>query len=377
MTPLWDVVADDDIAFAGETAAFLGQFCPPEADPVWSEEYFRWKLGDANPAGTGFCTLARHDGKVIGSTTITRKRIWLGDRVEIGGEIGDTYTDADYRRQGQAAVKYPGQDSETAYLNRSVFGRLVAETRARAEAAGLGLIYGTPNANSLPGYHNRLGFPEYVTQVTENFHRPTVGGIAERFSLPRASLPLLVPFDRLCSLVGDALSRIQAPGFDVAPFDGDDAEIDALWDRTKHDLPFSLVRDAQWFRYRFQAHPLNTYEMFQVRRGPDLAALLVTRTFVTMRGRPYMYIADWLAGKNEGNALKRALNAALRRVTPATIDGVLLWAEQGSDMAAQARRSGFLARGKSSLIFADTAAARELAQRAPRLEFSIAFSDNV
>ena len=377
VTPLWAVVVDDKLARATEAAAFLQSFCPPAADPVWSADYFRWKLGATNPAGAGFCTLALFDNRVIGCATITRKRLWGGEREEIGGELGDCYTDPAFLRRGRAAINFPGRTSDTDYLNRSVFGRMVTETRERAEAAGLRLIYGTPNANAMPGYRKRLGFPEYESHRTENYLRPTVAGLGERFPVLRPWTAVLAPLDRVCALVGDAAAGLRAPGLTVTPFEGDDGEIDALWDRVKIAVPFSLVRDARWFRYRFDTHPLNKYDLLAVRRGGDLRALVVTRRFITMRGRPYCYIADWLFADEDARCFARALARIVRVTPPRDFDGVLLWAEERSSVAAMARANVFMPRGKSPIVFADTAEAAALALRAPRIDFSIAFSDNV
>ena len=87
---LWTVLANDhlDPEITQKASEFLQTFLPSESPPVWSAEHFNWKLGDANPAGPGFMTVALHDGKVIGVTTITRKRFWDGHKEVAAAESG-------------------------------------------------------------------------------------------------------------------------------------------------------------------------------------------------------------------------------------------------------------------------------------------------
>lgn len=382
MTVLWDVVVDDRLDRAADTAAFLQSFCPPDADPIWSAEYLRWKLSASNPAGPGYCTVATHGDRVVGSATMARRRMWFDDRVQVGVELGDVYTDPAFRRTGAAALPFDAERAaarklDPGYLSRSVFGRLVTETRMRAEADDIRLIYGTPNENALPGYCNRLDFFELLTHRTENFLRPTVIGLSIKLPALGRGIRMLAPLDRFAALLRDGIARLSTSGATVAPFDGPDDEIDRLWDSAKRGMTFSLVRDSTWFRYRYGTHPLNRYELLAVRRGGALQALVVTRRFVTMRGRPYLYVADWLFEAAYAQAFGRALAYAVRAAAADDVDGVLLWAENRSLAAGVARANGFLRRGKSSIVFANGSEAEKLARQAPQLDMTIGSSDNV
>ena len=182
MTKIWDIIIADDLSKIGDAAKFLQSFYPPEIDTIWSEDYFRWKLGKQNPAGAGFMTLAICDNNVVGTTTITKKRLWINGKLIIGGEIGDTYTHPDFLRQGKPAALHKLTPDPEAYLNKSIFGRLVTETISRATNAGVSIIYGTPNANSMPGYTKRLNFIEYKNYPNRNYIRPTPLGVTHKVS---------------------------------------------------------------------------------------------------------------------------------------------------------------------------------------------------
>jgi len=77
--------------FLDETADSLRRSCEPE--------YYRWKLFD-NPLRQGVFYLAYSDGKVVGMTTITPKRLCIGGKLIDGGEIGDTFTHPEWQRKG-------------------------------------------------------------------------------------------------------------------------------------------------------------------------------------------------------------------------------------------------------------------------------------
>lgn len=146
MVKRWQVRIVDDLddSILGADSEFLHSFMPAGTEAIWSADYFKWKLGDSNPAGRGFMTVAMHDGAIVGVTSVTRKRFWSVDSEIAVDEIGDTYSHPDYRRDSHASEPHSTTSDMDAYVNRSIFGRLVTETRERAKKAGISLIYRTP-----------------------------------------------------------------------------------------------------------------------------------------------------------------------------------------------------------------------------------------
>lgn len=370
--PVWDSVGDDTLSRAGEAADFLQGFCPPGADPVWSASAFAWKLGPANPAGPGFLSLGLCEDKVVATTSITLKRLWIDGREVIGGEIGDTYTAAAFRRGGQPRHLAAGNSDAKAYVNRSIFGRLVSETSGRAHKAGIGIIYGTPNANSMPGYVKRLGFHEMRGHVNANFLRPSLGNLARRAGL--AALPV-AELDRLATWIGRTIAQVLTPGMSVEEITHPGDDIDGLWHQLRGGLDFAPVRDSRWFQHRFLDHPLVHYRLLALRRRGRLQAVAVIRRFVTVSGRPFCYVADWLAPADR-RVLMRVLAEAAWRDSGGT-DGVLLWAGADSVAASAARASLFLRRPASPIILAGTPAGLDLLAGRPCVDFTLAASDNV
>ena len=122
MSDVWHVVNDDKLGQVDLVVDFLmGEYCPTDSDPIWSAEYFRWKLGAANPAGTGYLTLAVAGGKVVGTVSLTRKRLLIGGKEYHGGEVGDSYSSANMRRGGQPAELSSGDNDKNSYINKSIF----------------------------------------------------------------------------------------------------------------------------------------------------------------------------------------------------------------------------------------------------------------
>ena len=139
----WRMVVGDNLdqVTAKDIATFISGFAAAgRYRTTLGAEHFLWKVRN-NPSGPGFVTLAvdKEDGRIVGTTTVTRRRIWFRRQLIDGAQIGDTFTDASYQRQG-------------------IFTSLVEASRERAIADGVQLIYGTPNSNSLPGYEKKCSF---------------------------------------------------------------------------------------------------------------------------------------------------------------------------------------------------------------------------
>ncbi len=132
-------IADDlDYPTALNISNFLSTFSTDTDERirrVTSAEYFLWKISE-NPAGKGFVTLSMDREKIVGTLTMTQKKLFFKGKLISAVEIGDVFTDPAYQRQG-------------------IFTSLVIATRDRAIDNGVQLIYGTPNEIALPGYEKK------------------------------------------------------------------------------------------------------------------------------------------------------------------------------------------------------------------------------
>lgn len=101
-------------------------------------DFDQWRYFNG-PEGPCPAVLALDGRKVIGFYTGLPTRMRLGPEVISGIQSMDTLTHPDYQRQG-------------------IFITLAEACYALAKGRGFEMIYGFPNANSYPGFVNRLNF---------------------------------------------------------------------------------------------------------------------------------------------------------------------------------------------------------------------------
>jgi hypothetical protein len=360
----WLTVNDDSLARAGQTADFLQrEFCPPGADPIWSADYFRWKLGAANPAGAGYISLAVLDDEVVGTVSLTRKRIICNGVEGIGGEVGDTYSSASVRRSSRPAEVSRLDPDPESYVNKSIFGRLASEVRARAEADGITLIYGTPNKNAYPGWVRRLGYFDFEACRNSSFSRPTADFLVNRVRPLKLAGPLLRGMEgMMAALHGKLANRGRAlEAGDALP---QAEELDALWLSLRPAQGFSLIRDAVYWRHRYVEHPLARYSFHPIRENGRLLGLAVSRLLSITGGRRAVSVAEWLLDPTI--PFDVVLAAVMRTHRDSGAELFHLWTNAGGPEATAARRSLFSERHRIPIVFADTPDARTLDARAFR-----------
>lgn len=377
MSDVWHVVNDDKLGQVDLVVDFLmGEYCPTDSDPIWSAEYFRWKLGAANPAGTGYLTLAVAGGKVVGTVSLTRKRLLIGGKEYHGGEVGDSYSSANMRRGGQPAELSSGDNDKNSYINKSIFGRLASMTRYRAEADGVRLIYGTPNRNAYPGWTKRLNYFDFERCRIAAFLRPTprlviaihpkisaLGGVLRSFEAVSTGL-LKLAYGRTARR-GQTIER----GVPIV------AEIDELWGRTRSIGNFSLVRDGAYWTHRYLEHPLAKYELFSIRESGRLCGVVATRMFTAGKGRRQLAVVEWM--NEESVSFGWVLAEIVSHHKDSGIDFYHLYASEGTKEASAVTRNLFLRRPRVPVVLADTPEALRLKLDSCRVEMYLGSTDAV
>jgi hypothetical protein len=379
MIHYWSAVNDDQLKLADKAVEFLQkEFCPPGADPMWSTEYFRWKLGSTNPAGKGYLSLAMLDDRVVGTTIIVKKRLLINGNECIGGEVQDAYSSAAIRRNGRCSNLSPKNPDPYCYVNKSIFGRLTSDVRDRAEANGISILYATPtkkNSNSFPGFVNKLGFFDCKGFQVGSFSRPTSKLVAQM----HPSLSFLRAFLRKIELSSIALQEIfynrgLRRNLTVEHGVPSAYELDQLWNRLKPVKGFSLIRDASYWRYRYSEHPIAQYTFFTIRARGYLVGIIVTRLFRTIGRKRVVAIAEWM--KDDCISFGYLLSMALNYYKNSDVDIFNLWAEKPIEKKALVRNL-FFSGGGVHVILADTPDARSLVTKAAINNFYLGSSDNV
>ena len=376
MAVTWLTVNGDDLKLVDKAADFLREeFWPADGDPVWSAEYFRWKLGSANPAGSGYVSLAMMDGQVVGVVSLTKKRLLIDGKETIGGEVGDAYSSARMRRHAHPADLSALDSDPKSFINRSIFGRLASDVRARAESDGISIIYGTPNHNAYPGWTKRLGYFELFGYNNQSFSRPTWRMLLKKFPHVAFASRLLQAAENAMVTAHACLWRIIAREFVFDQRPPSEEELEQLWSRTKPSMGLSLVRNSAYWQYRYGSHPLAEYSLFSVRVKGVLVSVIAVRLASIAAGKPILSIVEWLAEKKVpfGYVLSHIIHAC----KDWNIDVFNLWANASGMEAKAARRSLFSARGKVPIILADTPQGREINSMAAEFHFFLGSTDAV
>jgi len=382
----WDVLILDDLqeSYLKKASDFLQSYLPKGVDPNWSPEYFRWKL-EKNPAGRGFMTCAvSSNGDVVGVTSITPKKLWYENRVVTAAEIGDTYTHPSFLKKGRfkrAAKRdpIPGKGVKEDYFDKSIFGRLVKETRERAERSGITVIYGTPNENSRPGYEKRLNFRAHPSAEIETYVRPTAEGICSRYPVPRLFHALVrwvgkIPESALSlywSLIG------KAKRYSIVKVDKPTEGFDRLWDELKHQYRFSIVHDKEFFQHRFFDHPLGKYQVYKTACKGKICGVFVVRTFNDFNGKKCCVLADWIYDELKPKLFPVMLAHAIDHNRKNGIQYYSAWAGQNGAEKSALKGQGFFPRGTCPVIFYLNDEGSAVLQNGAGLHFTVASTDNV
>ena len=377
MNEIWSFINDDSLSLMDKTATFLmGEFCSSDADPIWSADYFRWKLGSVNPAGAGYISLAIADDSVVGTLSITRKRLIIDGNECIGGELGDGYTSATWRQIGRPENLSQYDTNPNSYINKSIFGRLATETRARAEADGISIIYGTPNNNAYPRWIQRLGCFDLKRFTIKSFVHPTsrvitsiypktriIGGALK--SIEAGSVVLLRNFNKIrCGR--NWTIEAEVPSL---------VELDEIWARLKPSIGFAFVRDAKYWRHRYQEHPLAKYIFFAVREYGKLCGIIVTRLYNSLNGKRHLAILEWM--NDEQVSFSRVITEILYFFQDYEIDVFHCYAIESTKEASALKKSMFVPRSRIPVIFADTPMARSIQAKCRRFDFHLGSTDAV
>ena len=373
----WSTVHDDQLELVDKTTVFLqGEFCLEGADKLWSPEYFIWKLGDSNPAGKGYMSLAVENGQVVGSISLTKKRLLINGKECLGGEIGDSYTSTAIKRRGRPSELSTIDPNPKSYKNKSIFGRLASEVRSRAESDGVSIIYGTPNKYSHPGYIKNLDYLNLQDYVNKSYFRPTSKLLIKEYPALKKIHFLLrglelfsIAFQKFIytNLLGRGIT------FDTSLPDYD--EINQLWTRTKPRRGFSLVRDAAYWKHRYVEHPLASYSFFSVRKNGCLIGLSVTRLFSSEKDKSSISVVEWMTDNDV--KFEYALSLILDFYKNSGVDFYYLWAQESSKEAIAALKNLFILKRNAPIIIANTKDAQFMRSSSKDINFYLGSSDAI
>lgn len=290
----WEVRSLDDLDSNGLqlVSNFFNEQFPGVFYPKCTPEIFKWKLGSSNSAGRGFITAAIHQGGVVGVFTLTRKSM-AKDGIEVAvGEIGDAYTHPQFRRGGKCVSPNEHLGQIDPYYEKSIFGRLVAETLFRAKMSGVKFVYGTPNAVAKPSYIKRLEFLECDG-----------GRIFSKYLLTKyfknaLFLSLIInAMSKLNHFYSKSLMRMYFGRDSICEVSGADVISDSYFNNElvpSRGNELEMLINSEYIQNRYINHPTLEYSFFRIRSRSRNLGYIISTEIVRASGIRTMVISDWI-----------------------------------------------------------------------------------
>ncbi len=331
-----------------------------------SKEYYEWKVLK-NPYKQGKIYLERKQGIVVGSASITPKRILIGGKDLIAAEIGDTFTHPEHRRQG-------------------IFSRGVGACTKFALTQGIQVIYGTPNSQSLPGYQNKLGYPPcpFVKLSYMTKHRLSLLGIIRSIAklvLRRKLDPFLL---YLSAMSKQRFSRasfscrkgtVTEESFDILTVDEFTDEIDGLWGSPRY--VFFTIRDKTYLNWRYFENP-DEYHAIVAKKDDNYLGYVVTKL---SRDRRVGAICDFITIDDRLDVFHLLIREAEKNLKKAGAERIDLWCVDNSPYYRALLDQAYCDQGPASrrpiIVFSGSDYGKTLLKTEGKWHFVRSDSDNV
>ena len=322
-----------------------------------SMDYFQWKIAD-NPVRPGVINLVRTPAGIGSVTSLTPKVLFVKGEKLPAAEIGDTFTDQAYQRQG-------------------LFTMLVNQTRVDGNGLGIDFIYGTPNDQSLSGYKKHANFKPITGINVRALDFPVHVQMALQVRLPWIVSYSVGFFWALLvklwlwaqTLINYSYSwRIEEVS--VLPVDWD-----FFWEEARSNNDFLLSREREYLKWRYFDNPYR-YHVLIARQKERISGHLVYRLVMDEK-MPTLRIADYLSSPGEESVLARLLTRVVQAALEMGAVKVSAWCPLANPHFRQFSAYGFHAGGESPVICHQSAVARKIQQECKTWHFSLGDSDNV
>ena len=286
---------DDEPSIRGLLAVTLPG--NPKVDPrVMQWQYHEGPYGDATQ------WVWEHDGRIVGCYALLHVPLLIGGEPAKGAISADAATAADYQGRG-------------------LFSTIIEESERWGAEHGFVVAIFFPAAMSMiPRRARSLGWPfrTYILSLNPQW-------FAERLPVPAgAARALGSTLFRTPAGIADDVSTTLPAG------------LDELWERMRPDLPFGIVKDSAWWRWRFAGHPLKPYRYVSVYDGDSLVAAAVVVDREALGGK-VTYVLELLAATRP--AARRAIGAVVEAVDD-DVDAIALLALPGTPQSRAARAAG-------------------------------------
>src|SRR4030042_178440 len=319
-------------------------------------EFWRWKFLN-NPVGAGEVWLTEDGDMLIGTTSITPKKMKIREMIVPAAEIGDTFTHPDYQKRG-------------------IFTTLVGLSREHALSRGISFIYGTPNNQSLPPYERRCSFAQTPSVEVANMVRPVnMRSVLRTVTKSRVLATVASPFLTMAYALLFRLNRKQSKsGISITQVDSFPDEVEALWAGNSQSYDVIQVRDKAYLEWRYVTNP-GDYTILVARRAEVVVGYMVAKTRFA-RSLRLGCVADFLILRDDVDVFRELLIETFERLRRDGVDLVYCWTND-TRFQRVLRRTGFLRYMRQPVICYQNELGKDVVGNQYRWYFTVGDSDNI
>lgn len=318
---------------------------------------FHWKIV-TNYIQPGILNIIKDNETIAAITSLVPKRLYFKNRKVIVSEIGDTYVDVNYRRNG-------------------LFTIVGNKTRKDATDEGIHFVYGLPNKLALPGWKKRANFRVMENLIVRSFIRPTdFRSILQKkihwsLSMIFGSFLTLVSFIyfRFKVLVSYTNRSLSIHEEDHLPDDWDD-----FWTKAKEGFDFIIERDRSAMEWRYFKNP-NKYKYIFIRKNNVLVGYLIYRIIHDDESKKLM-IADYLTIPGHEDALSEGIIHVVNLSFKYCASVSALWCVEAGPYQKVFSRYGFIDREAIPVISYKNEFSDQI-ELCSSWHFTLADSDNI
>ena len=260
-----------DLQTFSEFRSLIGDHAPYYAR-YRGPDFYRWKYFEG-PVLPTCVRLAEDEGKLVGSLGCMFRRLKVGDRTLLLGELIDGFVHPEYRRRG-------------------LFSMLIDAIGVQADADGVDIIFGKPNDNSFPAFV-KMGYEEVfqlkpmakVLDSGEILRQRVRNRLLRGLARPLAAVYRMLAFRGASAPLPAGVTVTEARRFDP--------RVDDLWRRVAARQAVSVVRDREYLSWRYNPDPCG-YGLLLAHRGESLVGFVVFKQEEPEEGMQRGYIADLL-----------------------------------------------------------------------------------
>lgn len=351
MENTYEVILDDKLLYLKQAVDFLNL---TNKDIGWSVENMYKKLGHENPSGRGYLAVAIYNNKVIGTASLTKKTALVNGVMVKVAEVGDTYTNPIFRRILKPSNYYRLNTNPESYVNKSMFGRLLTEVRDAALEDGIEIIYGTPNANSFPGYTKHLGFNETENYKINSYCHYKLGYLIKKIKI-KFKL-------RINNRISNKLKKINI-NLDKEEYDK------FIQNYLELNYDFIIHKDFNYILFRYLSN--SDYYMEKYYDGINISCIIIYRVKI-INNINYIFIAEILC--KDTVKIQSYIKALLKTKG---IDAFIIWTDSISYEKLKLRKMLFIYKNNIPLIIYQFNTIAKNLIKARNFSFGLGCTDNV